>query len=115
MSAPDGTPGRLARPHPKPVPRAAKAGASREDAERMAIQALGFLAADEERLDRFLALSGLDPGGLRAAAAASGFLAGVLDHLCADEPALLAFAAEARLSPEAVARARALLSGEPPA
>ena len=115
MSAPDGTPGRLARPHPKPLPRAAKAGASREDAERMAIRALGFLAADEERLDRFLALSGLDPGGLRAAAAAPGFLAGVLDHLCADEPALLAFAAEAGVAPEHVDRARALLSGEPPA
>jgi hypothetical protein len=114
MPAPDGPPGRLARSHPKPAPRAGT-GLNRDDAERMAIQALGFLAADEERLERFLALSGLDPGGLRAAAAAPGFLAGVLDHVCADEPALLAFAAEARLAPEAVARARALLSGEPPA
>ena len=102
-----------ARAHPKPAPRA-RAQASRDGAERIAIQALGFLAADEERLERFLALSGLDTAGLREAAAAPGFLAGVLDHLCADEPALLAFAAEAGLAPEAVAAARALLCGDAP-
>lgn len=102
-----------ARPHPKPV-RRAPPDAGRDGAERIAIQALGFLAADPERLERFLALSGLDPAGLRAAAAAPGFLAGVLDHLCAEEPALLAFAADAGLAPDAVAAARARLTGEGP-
>ncbi|MFX6036145.1 DUF3572 family protein, partial [Acinetobacter baumannii] len=31
----------------------------REAAEAMAVQALGFLAAEPERLDRFLALAGI--------------------------------------------------------
>ena len=110
-----------ARSHPKPAPRAPRqpavrpAGRDRDGAERIAIRALGFLAADAARLDRFLALAGLSPDTLRAAAAAPAFLAHVLDHLTTDEPALLAFAAEASLAPEAVAAARETLAGPPPA
>ena len=64
-----------------------------EGAETMAIAALGFLAAEPERLARFLALSGLGPHNLRQAATSPGFLAAVLDHLAADERLLVAFAA----------------------
>lgn len=83
----------------------------REAAEALAVDALVFLAADEDRLDRFLALTGLAPGDLRALSTAPGFLAGVLDHLMSDERLLLAFAEEQRLDPATVARASALLNG----
>ena len=84
-------------------------------AEATAIAALGFLAADETRLERFLALSGLGPHNVRRAAADAGFLVAVLDYLVADEGLLVAFAAEQGLAPAAVARAREILSGAPPA
>jgi hypothetical protein len=83
-------------------------------AESTAISALGFLAADEERLERFLALSGLGPHNLRRAAADPRFLAAVLDYLVADEGLLVAFAQQEGLDPGAVARARDRLTGAPP-
>jgi hypothetical protein len=82
---------------------------TRKDGEEMAVAALGFLAAEPDRLDRFLALSGLGPHNLRAAAADPGFLAAVLDYLLGDEPVLLGFAAEHGLAPERVAAARAAM------
>jgi uncharacterized protein DUF3572 len=84
---------------------------SREAAEALAIQALNFLATEPERLSRFLALSGLAPESIRAAAAESGFLAGVLAHLGEDETLLVAFAAEAGVKPAAVDLARRTLAG----
>ena len=85
----------------------------REAAEGLAVQALGYLAAEPERLGRFLALSGLGPETLRAAAGDPRFLAGVLEYVAGDEPLLVAFAAQAGVAPQAVERARALLSGQP--
>lgn len=85
----------------------------REDAEMMAIQALGFLAGDPERLGRFLAATGLGPADIRAAARDKAFLAGVLDHLAEHESDMLAFAEAAGVAPERVVRARTLLSGPP--
>jgi hypothetical protein len=87
---------------------------ARKAAETLAIQALNFLAADPEQLARFLALSGLDPGSIRAAAAQPEFLAGVLAHLAQDEALLVGFAADAGVKPGAVERARAVLSGQYP-
>ena len=84
---------------------------SRDEAESIAIQAIAHLATDEDRLNRFLALTGLDPDGLRAAAGQPGFLASILDHLAGYEPDLLAFATEAGIPPERVAAARLVLSG----
>ena len=83
----------------------------REAAESLAIQALNFLATEPARLSRFLALSGLDPVSIRAAAAESGFLAGVLAYLGEDEALLKTFAAEADVTPGEVDRARRLLAG----
>ena len=85
--------------------------AGRADADDIAVAALGFLAADPERLDRFLGVTGLGPENLRAAAGEPGFLASVLGYLVADEPLLVAFAAEAGIPPERVARAEASLAG----
>ncbi len=79
-----------------------------------AIAALGFLAADPERLERFLALSGLGPHNLRRAAADPAFLAAVLDYLAGDEPLLLAFASHQGWSPVDIVRAGDVLRGAAP-
>lgn len=85
----------------------------RPDPEAMAIDALGFLAEDVERISRFLAITGIEPGSLRAAASEPLFLVSVLDHLLADEALLLAYAANRRIAPETLADARQRLGGRP--
>lgn len=77
----------------------------------LAISALTHIAGDPERLERFLAVTGLDPSQLRAEAAKSGFASGLLDYVCADESLLIGFAAEQGLPPESVDMARRLLAG----
>lgn len=83
----------------------------RAAAEQFAIAALGFIAREPERLDHFLAMTGLSAASIRDAAREPHFLAGVLDHLSANEALLLAFAAEHEVGPEAVMRARDALAG----
>jgi hypothetical protein len=87
--------------------------AQHDAAVELAIAALTFIADDPERLGRFLALSGIGPESLRAAAREPGFLLGVLDHLAGDEELLVAFAGHAGVDPQDVAKARAVLSGGP--
>jgi hypothetical protein len=82
---------------------------SRKDGEEVAVKALGFLAAEPDRLSRFLDVSGLGPHNLRAAAADPGFLLAVLDYLLADEPLLCAFAADEGFPPERIAAVRAAM------
>ncbi|WP_395689626.1 DUF3572 domain-containing protein [Aestuariivirga sp.] len=82
-----------------------------EQAEIIALQVLAFLAADTERLQRFLDLTGLDDGALRRGASNPELLAAILDHLLSDESLLLIFAEEQALSPDAVARVRRHLPG----
>jgi hypothetical protein len=84
------------------------------DAEALAVQALGFLAAEPERIGPFLATTGLDPANLRAAASEPGFLAAVLDHIGSSDSLLLEFAENLRLNPEIVAEARRRLAGDVP-
>jgi hypothetical protein len=86
---------------------------SQDDAEMLALRALGFLAAEPERLEPFLTTTGLGPATLRAAAGDPGFLAAVLDHVGGSDSLLLEFAANAGVDPEAVARARERLGGPP--
>jgi len=78
-------------------------------AEEIAATALGFIAADPQLLPRFLALSGIEPSAIRAAAQEPGFLAGVLNFIAAHEPTLLAFAEHAAINPEAVLKAMRML------
>jgi hypothetical protein len=96
--------------------RSSKAGLSTDRAagESMALSALTFLAADARRLERFLSVTGLGPGNLRAAAAGAGFSASVLGYVVGDEPLLVRFAAEAGIAPEDVVRALTALEGPPP-
>jgi hypothetical protein len=84
-----------------------------EAAAELAIAALTFLAGDEDRLGRFLALTGIAPTSLRAAAREPEFLLGVLDYVTGDEALLLAFANESGIDPEDAARARDALAGRP--
>ncbi len=88
--------------------------ARQQAAEQLAIAALGFIAGEPERLGRFLALTGIGPESIRAAAREPNFLLGVLDHVAGDESLLLAFAQHAEVDPDEVARARdALARGRP--
>ena len=84
---------------------------SSEEAEILAINALGFLASDGERLQRFIDLSGLDVAAIRAGASNPAFLGGILDHLLADESLLLIFAEEQQVRTERIADLRRKLPG----
>jgi Protein of unknown function (DUF3572) len=84
---------------------------TQEAAEELAIQALTFIARDSERLGRFLAITGIGPAQIRAAAQEPGFLIGVLDHLAGDERLLSAFAAETGVDPAQIGKALAALGG----
>ena len=84
---------------------------NREAAEAVAVQALGFLVEDGDRLSRFLALSGLNPSEIRAAASEPGFLAGVLDHIVSDDRLLIAFAEQSGLAPAEIEGSHAALTG----
>ncbi len=88
---------------PAPIPKDA--------AEALAVQALTFIAADHERLGRFLALTGIGPAEIRTAAQEPGFLVGVLEHLASDEALLAAFAVEAGFNPADIGKALAVLGG----
>jgi hypothetical protein len=77
----------------------------------LAASALAFLAADPERLQRFLNLTGLGPHNLRDAAKDPAFHGSVLEYMLADEELLLRFAADSDLEPEAVALAHQALCG----
>ncbi|MEO0821779.1 MAG: DUF3572 domain-containing protein [Pseudomonadota bacterium] len=80
-------------------------------AETLALQALAWLAAQEEPAQRFLAASGAGIDDLRSRAGDPEFLGFVLDFLLSEEESLLAFAESARCAPESVMRARAGLPG----
>lgn len=80
-------------------------------AEKIALEALLWIAADEDLSGGLLSMSGAAAGDLRERAADPEFLGFVLDFLLMDEPALLAFCEHANHSPEAPMRARATLPG----
>ncbi len=82
-----------------------------EAAEGLAIQALSFIAGDADRLGRFLAITGIGPAEIRAAATEPGFLAGVLDYVAGDERMVTEFATEVGLDPSYIGIARAALGG----
>jgi Protein of unknown function (DUF3572) len=81
----------------------------REVAEIVAVQALGFLAGEPERLGAFLAESGIGPETLRSAATDPHFLSSVLDFILRDDATVKAFAAASKLHPTNIAAARQAL------
>jgi hypothetical protein len=84
---------------------------STEEAEVLALQALVFMAAEPDRLSRFMELSGLGLESIRASAADPGFLGGLLDHMLADQSLLLIFAEEHGLKPDRIGQLRRKLPG----
>jgi uncharacterized protein DUF3572 len=82
---------------------------SQQTAEMLAVQALAFIAEDELRLSGFIAATGIAPQSIRDAAREPNFLAGVLEHILADENLLIAFADAAAIDPAEAARAHQAL------
>ncbi|WP_303977341.1 DUF3572 domain-containing protein [Dongia mobilis] len=76
------------------------------DPEALALQALVFLMADDDRLARFLGLTGLDGNAVRELAHDPHGLGAVLDYLLGFEPLLLEFAAEIGVDPAVIAAQR---------
>ncbi len=85
---------------------------NRNEAETIALQALGYLVADETLRGRFMSVSGVAREEFEANAEDPAFLAGVLDFFLAHESDLLALCDAAELSPELPAAARRCLAGE---
>ena len=81
------------------------------EAADLARGVLVFLAADIDRLGRFLAVTGIGPAEIRERVDDRAFLAGILDYILSDEPLLLIHAEEAGVSPESFAAARQALPG----
>ena len=87
----------------------------RRNAEDLAIQALHWLANDQDLIATFLGASGLSPAGLRSEARRPEFLASVLDFILMDDAWVIRFSDAAGLPYDAtLAARRALPGGEPP-
>jgi hypothetical protein len=84
---------------------------TREAAETIAIQAIGFLAEEPNRIGRFMSLTGMELETLVAGAETSPVQVAVLDYLLSDESLLMVFSGHAALDPPAISAARALLDG----
>jgi Protein of unknown function (DUF3572) len=83
-----------------------------DGAETIALQALGFLASNDDRIALFLSLTGILPNDLIAEARTRHMQVAVLEHLSQDESLLLVFSAEANLQPDQVIKALMLLGGD---
>ena len=84
-------------------------GATQTDAEALALSALAATLTDARRAERFLAVTGLSPDGIRLRVGDPALLAACLAFLEAHEPDLVAVAAAIGSKPEMLARARAEL------
>ena len=82
-----------------------------EEATTLAIQALAFVAAEDEALGRFLGTTGVGLADLRERPDDPMILGAVLDFVLGDEPLLLRFCTDVDCPPEWPARARAKLPG----
>ena len=83
----------------------------RERAETVALEALGWLAGQEDLLGVFMGATGTSARDLRERAGDPDFLASVLDFLAMDDAWILQLSAETGLPPEAPMQARAALPG----
>jgi hypothetical protein len=81
-------------------------GATQNDSETLALAALAATLTDARRAERFLAVTGLSPDGIRAGIGDRALLAACLVFLEAHEPDLLAVASAIGSAPEALVRAR---------
>ena len=82
-----------------------------EAAQTLALQALGWIAADDEVFPVFLTATGANLGELRSRAADAEFLGAVLDFLLQDDQWVIAFCDAAGHAYTAPQAARAALPG----
>lgn len=80
------------------------------DAEKLAIDALSFIAAEPGLLGQFAAVTGHTPATMRAEIASHDFLVGILDFLLGDESLLLVFASQQGITPPEIMAARQALA-----
>ncbi len=85
-----------------------------QEARDIADAGFAHIAADPDLVQALLAQSGSDVAGLRAMAARPEFAVFVLDFLLEQDQRVLDFATGARLRPERVQMARAVLGGGDP-
>ena len=88
---------------------------SHEEAEILAVRALGFLAQHRERVEGFVRMTGVAVDELRDHMSDPGYLGAVLDYLLADERYLLEFTERVGIAPELPYAARRKLEGAIPA
>ena len=79
-------------------------------ASTLALAALGWLLSDDERAQRYLDLTGLDPDSLRAGLNDPSILKSCLDFLANYEPDLIRAAESLAVTPEELIAAREDLS-----
>ena len=84
---------------------------TREKAEILALEGLGWLAGQEDGLRRFLDQSGIDAQALRTGAGSPEMGLAVLDFLLANEDLLLGFCENTGEEPKALHLARHSLDG----
>jgi hypothetical protein len=82
-----------------------------ENAEILALEALGWLAGEETGIARFMDQAGIDAASLRDAAGSPGMALAVLDFLLGNEDLLLQFCESAGIAPKDLHLARHQLGG----
>lgn len=80
------------------------------ETEILALQALGWVLEDEDRAQRLLALTGLDPRELRSGLEDPAMLSSLLGFLANHEPDLVACAESINVPPEKLAAAAQYLN-----
>jgi len=84
-----------------------------EQAEILAIQALGYLADVHEELHRMMTATGMDIEAIKQSTQSREGLAGLLDYICQDESILLGFCEAVRIQPDEPMRALHALQKRP--
>ena len=84
---------------------------TQEFAETIGMQALAWLAGNDELLPVFLGATGAGLAALRERAGDPDLLVSVLDFLCMDDEWVAAFTAAAGLAPDQPLTAKMVLSG----
>ncbi|TNC08223.1 DUF3572 family protein [Methylobacterium terricola] len=74
-------------------------------AEALGARVFGYVTGDPGRLLRFMESAGLTPDALRQAADGPDLIAGLLDHVVADEELLVACASALEVPPERITQA----------
>ena len=83
---------------------------NREEAEALALSALGWVLAEDARAQRLLALTGLEPSDLRFRLSDPELLDAVLAFLEAHQPDLIACAAAINVTPDHLVAVRERLT-----